>query len=147
MFSGAKVRRVFLTSEINALISGSLTSNPEFPCANADFEIGKFVRGNIVGASRLHRSKAELKWLQNVPESWVFCFRSPPPGWRLFGRFARKNVFVGLHCVPREICGDPLGYAKQAEVSVQVWDSLFPNELPYSASDFESYLGEMVTVR
>jgi hypothetical protein len=146
-FSGARERRFFLTEEIHALIAGQAASKPEFPCADADFEIGKFIRGNIVGVSRTHRSKAELKWLTNLPEIWVYCFRKPSPGWRLFGRFVRKNVFVGLHCVPREVCGDLVGYAKQAEFCVQIWENLFPNEDPFTAGNFESYLGEMVVER
>lgn len=147
LFTGEKKRSIYVSEEIRNLIVGAIDSNPEFPCAQADFEIGKFVRGNIIGVSRKHSSKAELKWLMNVPESWVYCFRTPPPGWRLFGRFVRKNIFVGLNCAPRELCGDPVGYAKQASIATERWDALFPNELPFLAKDFESYLGEMVIER
>lgn len=143
----ARRRRIFVTSDINDLFIGNVKANPEFPCDNADHLIGIFVRGNIVGVSRSHRSRCELKWLRNLPECWVFNFRTPPPGWRLFGRFAKKNVFIGLHCVSREDAGDLVQYASHSKLMVEKWNALFPNEDPFIGDSFEDYLGDMVVER
>lgn len=140
-------RRIFVTKDIDDLLNGKVLANPEFPSETADREIGKFVRGYIVGVSRKHSSKAELKWMTGVPESWVYCFRQPPPGWRLFGRFAQKNVFVGLRLVTREEAGTLIEYAQNANAMIASWDGLFPKEGPFMAKDFEGYLGDMVVER
>lgn len=140
-------RQIYVTKEINDLLTGKVLTNPEFPCENADHVIGIFVRGYIVGVSRSHASKCELKWLKGLNEVWVLNFREPQPGWRLFGRFARKNFFIGLHCVSREEAGDLLQYAAHAKMMCDKWDALFPNEKPFSGFNFEDYLGDMVTER
>ena len=142
-----RLRHFFVTGDIDDLLTGKIQANPEFPCVNADFEIGKFVRGYIIGVSRKHQSKCELKWLQGSDEVWVYCFRDPKPGWRLFGRFIGKNIFVGLHCVSREEAGDLIQYTKQSRIMVDKWNAIFPNESPFIGNSFADYLGDLVVER
>jgi hypothetical protein len=140
-------RRIFVKPEINELIAGRVLSNPEFPSGEANFEIGKFVKGYIVGVSRKYSGRGELKQLSGLHEAWAFCFRRPSPGWRMFGRFAQKNIFVGFSCIPREQAGDILRYNEQAKAMISEWDILFPGIAPFSAPNFEDYLGTMVVER
>ena len=137
------VRRIFVTQEINDVISGRSISIPVFPSDHADLLLGTFVDGLIVGASSSHKGRGELKWLQNIDETWVFAFRQPSPGWRLFGRFAQKNVFVGLLLVPREDAGNLAEYAEKARDMHKLWDQLFPGEQPFLGSRIEDYVGDM----
>jgi hypothetical protein len=138
-----RIRRVFVTQEINDVISGRSRSMPAFPSDHADLLLGTFVDGLIVGASSSHQGRGELKWLQNIDETWVFAFRQPAPGWRLFGRFASKNTFVGLRLVPREDAGGLADYAQRAREMHQIWDQHFPGEKPFRASRIDEYLGDM----
>lgn len=143
----ARRRRIFVKPEINELIAGRTPSNPEFPCGEADFEIGKFAKGHIVGVSRRYSGKGELKILSDLPEAWAFCFRRPSPGWRMFGRFAQKNIFVGFNCIPREQAGDMVRYNQCAVAMISEWELLFPGVEPFKGTDFEDYLGSMVVER
>lgn len=136
-------RSIFVTQEINYVISGRSDSVPEFPSDQADLLLGRFVDGLIVGASSSYQGKGELKWLQNLHECWSFAFRQPSPGWRLFGRFAAKNVFVGLLLVPREDAGDLLMYNQKAMEMQTIWDNCFPGEKPFIGTKIDDYVGDM----
>ena len=65
----------------------------------------------------------------------------------MFGRFAQKNIFVGFSCIPREQAGDVLQYNMQAKAMISEWELLFPGIAPFSAAEFEDYLGSMVVER
>lgn len=138
-----RVRQLYVTKEINDVIAGKSTTNPEFPSDEADLVLGRYTKGYIVGVSRTHKGRGDLKWLQNLDEVWVLAFRKPVPGWRLFGRFARKNVFIGLHLVPRELAGDTLQYAQQGQVMQDAWNLHFPDCEPFKRTEVSDYVGEL----
>ena len=54
------------------------------------------------------------------------CFREPAPGWRLFGRFAGKNVFVGTILKDRHECGGRKSYTRIAQRMISEWDQKLP---------------------
>ena len=141
------VRRLYVTREINNVISGKAKARPEFPSGEADLLLGRFVNGLILGVSDKPSGRGDLKHLQNLDESWVLAFRKPIPGWRLFGRFAAPKVFVGLHLVPREDAGDQVQYAEQARKMIQKWEKRFPGTEPFSSDNIDDYLGPMWTQR
>lgn len=142
-----RVRQIFLTREINDVISGRTQSNPAFPSDEADLVLGRYTAGLIFGVSRSHKGRGDFKWLQNIDETWVLAFRNPAPGWRLFGRFAKKNVFVGLLLVSREEAGDAVQYADCARKMHTAWKDHFPDCDPLLSTEIEAYLGEMWTER
>ena len=64
------------------------------------------------------------------------------PGWRLFGRFARKNVFIGLSCYERRDCAPWKVYNQRAVDMIADWDSRFTAD-PLRSSSYEDYVGSM----
>jgi len=97
-----------------------------------------------VSATRRERGKSDFKWLRGHDEVWVLSFRRPAPGWRIFGRFARKNFFVGLRYYEREELADNVLYQQAARDMIADWNRRFPGVEPYRGRDFEDYLGDMV---
>jgi len=57
------------------------------------FNAGHYVRVSLIGDPS--KQKPDIERLSGLDEAWVMCFRRPLPGWRLFGRFVAKNIFVG----------------------------------------------------
>ena len=58
------------------------------------------------------------------------CFRKPAPGWRLFGRFPAKNVFVGIYLKDRHECGGRNNYVTHAINAIAEWDRLL-EDVPF----------------
>jgi hypothetical protein len=138
-----KRRRLWLAPEVADLLAGRLPDSG-FPHTQADVDVGRFCKGLIVSASRREKSKADFKWLKGHCEVWVLSFRKPPPGWRVFGRFARKNVFVAFCHYEREDLADNVQYQAAAKALIAEWDKRFPKMEPFKGSRFEDYFGDMV---
>lgn len=132
-------RWLFVTKEIEQLLRGGSAHAHPFPSAQADIVIARFCKGLIVSVTREAKVKsADFKWLKGHDEAWVLNFREPKPGWRLFGRFARKNVFVGLSCLPRHECGTWSEYNQCAADMIAIWKSRFP-EPPFRSNKYDDY--------
>lgn len=67
--------------------------------AQLEADIGFFVGGGYVTANLLKQLKPEKY------EHWELISRKPRPSLRVFGRFAKPDVFVGTHVVPRDSLG------------------------------------------
>ena len=67
--------------------------------AQLEADIGTFVEGGLVTEKLLKQLK-DRKF-----EHWEFISRRPSPSLRVFGRFAKPDVFVGTHVVPRKGMG------------------------------------------
>lgn len=137
-------RQIWASNDVFELLKGLKNPDAGFPALPTDTLIGRFWRGWIVGVSRKENSKAEFKWLKWHDDVWVLSFRKPPPGWRIFGRFARKNVFVAMVYYEREVLSDMVVYNEKAAEIPALWDAKFPGVAPYTASTCEDYLGSMV---
>ena len=137
---GDKKRWLFVTNELEELLRGE--SDSSFPSAGADNIIARFCKGLIVSVSRKATSvTADFKWLQDHDQAWVLILDEPRPGWRMFGRFARKNVFVGLSCLPRHDCAPWQMYQQRATDMISDWQSRFPVE-PLRSNRYNDYFSD-----
>lgn len=123
----APVNRLFVTPEIKHLLSVDDPSN-WFPYPQSLKVVGRYVRGHVIGISLQGTSRADvvLERLKDVDEVWIMCIREPRPGWRIFGRFLQRGVYVGLaahdayHMKPKRA-----SYAQAARAMERDWDATF----------------------
>jgi len=141
---GEAKRQIWASREVYDLLKGLKNPEAGFPDIESDAFVTRFWKGYIVSASRREKSKAEFKWLKGHDDVWVLSFRKPPPGWRVFGRFARKNVFVAMVYYERECLLDMIVYNREAAKIPDLWNQKFPDVKPYQATHFEEYFGNMV---
>lgn len=132
-------RWLYVTKDIDALLSGK--SNSAFPSHEADVLIGRFCKGLIVSITRKTEGKADFKKLKDHDEAWVGILNGPGEGWRLFGRFARRNVFVGLTCWPRGQCVPWQAYQDRATDMIATWQSTFATD-PLRSNNYSDFLSD-----
>lgn len=135
-------RWLVVTKEIDTILSGKGDPALGFPSVDADVTIGRFCKGHIVSITRQREGpKTDFKYLQNHDQAWVMMFRGPAEGWRLFGRFARKNLFVGLALWPRGACVPFAMYQQRAADMIADWGTRWAAE-PLRSANYEGYLSE-----
>lgn len=134
-------RWVVVTKEIDAILSGQGNPSLEFPHHDADGVMGRFCKGWIVSVTREKDGKADFKKLKNHDEAWVLMFRGPAEGWRLFGRFAKKNLFVGLALWPRGDCVPWSVYQQRATDMVTDWEQRW-TEIPLRSDKYKDFLSD-----
>lgn len=139
---GEAKRQIWAAPAVYELLKGEKPDSG-FPDLEADGFIGTFSKGYLVDASRRPKSKARFKWLCGVEQVWVLSFRKPPPGWRILGRFAQKNMFIAMAVFEREQLDDMVTYTARAKDMIVQWEELFPGVDPHSGSSFGDFLGEM----
>lgn len=142
--ASAVKRRMYVPSEIHAVLSGGSSNPPGFPCANADLLFHRYRVGNMVHCTRRKEGKGDFKWLENHDDVWVMCFKGAGVIWRMFGRFAKPNLFIGLFNVERGEVSPWAAYQARAVATVAEWERLFPDCEPFRGSKFEDYLGNWV---
>lgn len=138
-----KKRWLFVTQDVDDLLSGKLNPEVAFPSVAADHVLGRISKGLIVSVTRSMSCKADFKQLKGLDEAWTIQLPGPGAGWRLFGRFARKNVFVGFDCRERGDCAPLTKYNEIAIDMIGEWNSHLPLG-PLTGSRAEDYLGVMV---
>jgi len=86
-----------------------------------------------------------MKWLQPKKfEHWELKSVRPRPSLRVFGRFARPNIFVGTHVVERS----PLGAKWSLEWELEklsceeLWNEAFGGSDPFRSAIYEHYITE-----
>lgn len=135
-------RRMYLTPDISAALDGRPTST-YFAHGPADAKITDFLRGARIDVSREKRSwkgpKPDLVKVVGHDEVWEFCFRAPKPGWRLFGRFLDRTVFVGLQLRDKLDTGND--YDPIAVDVLRDWARLFPDVEPVRSEEIDDYVG------
>lgn len=142
MNPGEAKRQIWAAPDVYELLKGEKVGSG-FPDLEADVFIGSFSKGYLIHVSRRYKSKATFKWLMGPDQVWAMSFRRPPPGWRILGRFARKNVFVAMACYEREELDGLVTYNAKAIDIISQWESSFPNVEPHRGEDFEDFFGEM----
>jgi hypothetical protein len=136
-----KKRWLYVTPEVAELLNGTLHAQTVFPSIEADLAIGRYCKGLIVSVTdKPNVAKADFKLLSNLDQAWVMYFPGPGAGWRLFGRFARNNHFVGLSCYAREECAPKSVYDLRARDMIADWESRFVAP-PLKASEWSDYVG------
>ena len=131
-----------MTEEIAGILDGT-AQLPRFPEVTADVLTTRYIAGHYMTVSEQKKvwKKGEgplLERLVEVDEVWAICFRKPPPGWRLLGRFLDKDVFVGLRFIDKP---DLAGRYKEVSAEVVgVWDEHFDFE-PIRSASLDDYIG------
>ena len=121
-------KRAFLVHED---VNGTLADpSGGFPGHQGAAFITRFVMGTYISASLVgdpEHKRPDMERLVDVDEVWVACFREPKFNqWRLMGRFARTNVFIGLALHRRtELAGNR--YTAKAEQFAIRWATLLPS--------------------
>lgn len=139
-------RWLVVTKDIETVLSGKGNPALDFPSVDADAVIGRFCKGFIVSISREPEGKADLKKLKDHDEAWVMNFRGPAEGWRLFGRFARKNLFVGLALWARGDCVPWSVYQQRAIDMITDWEGRW-TEQPLRSEKYGDFLSDPWTDR
>lgn len=135
-----KKRWLFVTPEVGDLLSGKLNPQAAFPSHLADVAIARFCKGYATSLTRKMRNKsADFKKLVGLHEAWAMKLPGPGSGWRLFGRFAKRNVFVGLDCRERGDCAPVTKYNQIALDMIVEWDKRWPTA-PLSSHKCEDYV-------
>lgn len=150
-------RRMLLSDEVWGLLSGpwgSKTEERRCQALRADLEA--FVKGEELSVSVTPRKAGDhLLGLLDPPRDGVWDIRSqdPRPGLRVVGRFAAKDVFVGLIPASRSVAvpyitrgpmGD-YGSPQWKEIIRQAkadWRRLFPMFPPVSGVNVSELLSE-----
>lgn len=118
------LRAVFVPAAILEIFEGRHL-HTGFPDVGARVQIGNFNAGYYLRASLVgdpNKRRPDVERLSGLDEVWVMCFRRPPPGWRLFGRFVAKNIFVGTALKDRHECGRRSRYTAIAESVIDLWN-------------------------
>jgi hypothetical protein len=103
--------------------------------------VGRFIGGHVLTVSRKcakRRNNVDLEQLEELPETWGLCYRRPRPGWRLFGRFLERDVFVGLRLDDRHDIGS--NFAKVAHDIKDDWANTFGKVSPLLGARVEDYI-------
>jgi len=72
----------------------------------------------------------DLERLEGLDEVWALCFRRPRPGWRVFGRFLQRDLFIGLLAYDRVVLNGGPTYSTRAAAVAPQWQME-----PYSPSE------------
>lgn len=132
-----------MTPEIGRLLDGQ-DSVSLFPDAEAERVIGRYAAGWLIMVSLSgqpkERADPDLERLEGLDEIWALCFRRPRPGWRVFGRFLQRDMFIGLLAYDRLILDGRRTYAGYAAGTVPAWQAIFGPEEPLRGEAIEDYL-------
>ncbi len=81
----------------------------------------------------------DFERLRGLDEIWVFCFRRPRPGWRLFGRFIQRDHFIGLDLKDRHELAGNNTYGLYATNAIKIWNECIGRE-PLRSDAASGYL-------
>jgi len=127
-------------SEVDDLLEGKRLVDTGFPETLADQVIGRFIAGHLIRVSRKSKSNVDLEQLEGLDEIWALCFRKPKPGWRVFGRFLEKDLFVGLRAHDRHEFGSRFSFSGKASGILSDWEELFGTIPPLRSDKLSDYL-------
>ena len=139
-------RRIYVTKDIASALDGE-TNLPRFPEGNVDAILTGFMAGHVLTFSDKVRKWGKrgrgpvIEQLNGLEEIWALCFRAPPPGYRLLGRFLDHEVFVGLKLIEKfDLAGR---YEEEAKDVIASWEALFSIE-PHRSPNVDGYLRNWV---
>lgn len=137
---GREANQLWVTPDIQAVLVGE--SRLGFPHIRADVLVTNFIAGYRVTVSLKGdpTRRPDMERLAGLDEAWAICFRSPIPGWRLFGRFCARAVFVGVALHDRHELKGRRTYSLKAQEAVAKWESMFPGEPPHRGTDPRDYI-------
>lgn len=134
-----EVRVLLVAPAVADLLDGKRIETG-FPDWRADVLVGRFLAGHLLTVSRRSAEGVDLERLEGVDEMWALCFRAPAPGWRLFGRFLARDVFVGLRAYDRIVLDGRATYMAYAADTIDDW-RVFGRVPPVRSHALSDYLG------
>jgi hypothetical protein len=157
VFASDQIQRTMIISdEIYQLLNGPWEDDVwGRRCGFLRGTLEAFVKGQEIGVC-LEPFKASKAYMGRLhrPRDEVWDIRSidPSPGIRVFGRFAEKDVFVGLIWSPRSVDIPasqrlPLGPRESIEWKNAIiecktkWTVLFPSYQPVHGREIDDYIG------
>ncbi|MEO1169676.1 MAG: hypothetical protein AAFW97_13295 [Pseudomonadota bacterium] len=111
-----------------------------FPVTGFEEQLAVFCAGWQSTITRNPRKKSDFKLLKDVDEIWAFACRKPGNGWRIFGRFVDKDLFVSLTAHSRNDLADFENYTALAKAAGELWDKLLPDCTPLRAASNAAYM-------
>lgn len=127
-----------MAPEIDALLDGHFACGA-FPATAAETLIGIYAAGQLVTVSRrLTRRKPDLEQIVGASEVWAMCFRRPPPGWRLIGRWFDRDVFIALRAFDKQQLFEV--YSQASQTVIEDWKELLGPQPPHSGVEVGDYL-------
>lgn len=138
---GYEYKRVLLVpEEINAELK-RIMDLPKIRSVLQRYISGMYVTGSMRGDPR--KWHPDFERLENLDEVWVMCFRQPKfDQWRLMGRFADFNAFVGLGFFRRTYLDGEKKYHRQAEEFIVRWPNLGINIPVHTGNIIEDYISQ-----
>lgn len=136
---------MFAPTDIHQIFRGLDGVERGFPHFQADALIHRFAAEHLMSVSLLGNPdfSPDLERLDGMDEIWVFCFRKPRPGWRLFGRFIQKDHFIGLDLRDRHELGSRSSYQFFATNAIAIWDRWI-GKPPIRSNQLHDYLSGTV---
>jgi hypothetical protein len=100
-------------------------------------DIGHFIEGGYITEDRLKQLEPHKF------EHWTLRSLKPRPSFRVFGRFAKPDVFVGTHLVERKSLGAKWSTCWEHEklVCEEHWQRVGLRD-PYSGEKYQDYITE-----
>ena len=139
---GVSLRRLYITPEIATVLQNTenaIYNFRELRNVIRSFLAGYFVTVSLKGADK---TKADFKRLAGLDEIWALCSRKPKSEqYRILGRFADRDIFVGLALYHRVELGDRSNYHSIAKKIGSDWDRILPNLTSVSSQEVKSYFG------
>jgi len=140
-------RRLFVTPTLGRLLDGGGVSLG-FPDWEAEKVVGLYLAGWLMMVSLSGRSRTgvepDLERLEGLDEVWGLCFRKPRPGWRVFGRFLQRDLFIGLFAHDRVVLNGRPTYSTLAAAVAPEWRKVFGAIQPLRGNRIEDYLSGTV---
>ena len=108
-------------------------------------DLDEFVSGKILHValvSKRHKNAELARLSPPNDEIWELRSQAPPPGLRLFGRFAERDCFIGLICLERKSLGGKSNniWNWVSNSIKSKWQNLFPAYSPFSGDTVNDYL-------
>ena len=126
---GHRIRRMlFVPTEIASALT-RIVDLPKVRSVLQRYLSGGYVTGSMVGDPK--KRHPDFERLERIDEVWMMCFRQPKfDQWRLMGRFAGFNTFVGLALFRREYLDGKKKYHGVAGDFAGRWPHAGPNAVP-----------------
>jgi len=103
LMNGTISRKLYLSRDLFSRIEGpwgDISVEKRFGRLRADLE--RFVTGgHIVACLVPYKAKTAYMGKLDADEVWDIRSQDPSPGLRVFGRFAARDIFIGLGWAPR----------------------------------------------
>ena len=149
---GNTPRSMFVSVEIYNLLMGPWdNSSLEERCGYLYADLDQFINGEIITVAERPFVKGKTAYIKQLyrrhEEVWEIRSRDPAPGIRVFGRFAKTDVFIALTWWNRTDLGGPHSRAwRDAIVGCKTeWRNLFQAHNPITDRNYNDYPNKYIS--